>query len=80
MSREARGAPSPQQELNMNKCSICGEKYEGYGNNARPINDGVCCGSCNGKVLRARLQRHDMGLPMRALDHELVEMKLVKSH
>lgn len=28
-------------------CSICGKYYEGYGNNAQPINDGRCCEECN---------------------------------
>ena len=28
-------------------CSICGKKYEGYGNNAGPINNGRCCDKCN---------------------------------
>ena len=28
-------------------CSICGEEYEGWGNNAWPVNDGTCCDSCN---------------------------------
>ena len=28
-------------------CSICGKKYDHWGNNAQPINDGRCCDSCN---------------------------------
>jgi hypothetical protein len=28
-------------------CSICGNEYEGWGNNAQPINDGRCCDECN---------------------------------
>lgn len=28
-------------------CSICGREFTGYGNNAEPINDGVCCDECN---------------------------------
>lgn len=32
-------------------CSICGKKYDGYGNNAQPINDGRCCDECNRKVV-----------------------------
>ena len=38
-----------------NTCSICNEKYEGYGNNAQPINDGECCDMCNTDVIYARL-------------------------
>mgnify|MGYP000340447511 FL=1 len=32
-------------------CSICGKKYDGYGNNAQPINDERCCDECNRKVV-----------------------------
>ena len=32
-------------------CSICFRDYEGYGNNAEPINSGRCCDSCNGMVV-----------------------------
>ena len=39
------------------KCSICGEPIFGYGNNAEPINDGLCCDVCNiEKVIPARLK------------------------
>lgn len=31
----------------MPKCSICRKKYEGYGNNAQPVNNGRCCDRCN---------------------------------
>ena len=36
-------------------CTICKSKYEGYGNNAEPINNGLCCDKCNTKVINARL-------------------------
>lgn len=40
------------------KCSICGKEFIGYGNNARPINDGVCCDDCNmSEVIPARLKQ-----------------------
>lgn len=35
----------------MQKCSICGKNYKGYGNNAQPINDGECCDKCNFTVV-----------------------------
>ena len=28
-------------------CCICGESFEGYGNNAHPLTRGVCCDACN---------------------------------
>ncbi len=38
------------------KCSICQEEFEGDGNNAEPINDGLCCDNCNTVVVRRRLK------------------------
>lgn len=39
-------------------CSICGNDYYNYGNNAKPVNDGRCCNKCNlEKVIPARLQK-----------------------
>ena len=42
----------------QNVCCICGEKYEGYGNNPAPIKDyGKCCDKCNiEKVIPARIK------------------------
>jgi len=28
--------------LDMNCCSICNKDFEGFGNNAQPVNDGRC--------------------------------------
>jgi hypothetical protein len=28
-------------------CSICYEPIKGFGNNAEPINSGICCDACN---------------------------------
>jgi hypothetical protein len=46
-------------------CSICQEEYEGWGNNAQPINDGQCCDACNYFVIMARFGRERLGLPLR---------------
>lgn len=35
-------------------CSICGKNYEGYGNNAQPVNNGRCCDECNIKIVVPR--------------------------
>ncbi len=35
-------------------CSICGKHYEGYGNNAQPVNNGRCCDKCNGTIVVPR--------------------------
>jgi hypothetical protein len=54
-------------------CSICGEPilpdalgWTG-GHNAEPINEGRCCGGCNGLVLTERFKRFEAGLPMRTV-------------
>lgn len=39
----------------MKKCVICKEQYQGYGNNAEPLNKGRCCDVCNADVIIARL-------------------------
>ena len=36
-------------------CSVCGETYEGFGNNAQPINSGRCCDKCNTDVIVERI-------------------------
>ena len=43
-------------ENKKKKCSICLSMYEGYGNNAEPLNKGICCDGCNWKVISARLE------------------------
>lgn len=32
-------------------CSICRQKYFGYGNHAEPINGGRCCDVCNATLV-----------------------------
>ena len=41
-----------------NKCCLCGEEFEGYGNDPAPLKDsGECCGRCNAeKVIPAGLE------------------------
>ena len=44
---------------NQKICSICGKNYEGYGNNAQPVNNGRCCDKCNATVvIPRRIQEH----------------------
>jgi hypothetical protein len=38
-------------------CSICRRPYEGYGNNAEPINEGRCCDLCDKLVISARINQ-----------------------
>ena len=38
------------------KCVMCNEYKVGYGNNAYPIEIGICCDNCNTKVIVARLK------------------------
>jgi len=38
-------------------CSLCHRPYEGYGNNAVPLNEGRCCDNCNSlRVIPARIR------------------------
>lgn len=32
-------------------CSICGQQFHEFGNNARPVNDGRCCNYCDEHVV-----------------------------
>lgn len=43
-------------------CSICFQEYEGFGNNAEPINKGRCCDECNNSVVQARLDYPSMSI------------------
>ena len=38
------------------ECILCGDKFEGFGNNAEPLAEGKCCDDCNSKVMRERLK------------------------
>lgn len=38
-------------------CSICLNYFDGYGNNAEPINHGECCDKCNQLVIIERLKQ-----------------------
>jgi hypothetical protein len=45
-------------EMTTKTCSICQAKYEGWGNNAWPVNDGECCDDCNSMaVIPARVAK-----------------------
>jgi hypothetical protein len=40
------------------RCSICKKFYQGFGNNAQPINNGRCCDDCNADtVIPERIAR-----------------------
>lgn len=43
--------PEVDDFYTMEKCSICGKYYAGYGHNAYPINEGKCCDSCHTTVV-----------------------------
>lgn len=59
----------------METCSICSREYDGFGNNARPINTGRCCDDCNTLVIAARFERHRRNLPMQHTAEELETKK-----
>ena len=45
-----------KEAYEKHKCILCGKEFDGWGNNAWPIKDGICCDECNAeKVIPARL-------------------------
>lgn len=45
-----------KEAYEKHRCVICGKEFDGYGNNAEPIKDGICCDKCNQeKVIPARI-------------------------
>jgi hypothetical protein len=40
-----------RRRIGLHTCSICGEEYTGFGNNAQPVNPGRCCDGCNWTVV-----------------------------
>ena len=36
------------------ECCICHEFFSGFGNNANPVVDGICCDRCNAQVVIPR--------------------------
>jgi hypothetical protein len=51
----------------VHACSICGERYEGGGNEAEPVIDGRCCDRCSLEyVIPVRLEE------LRAAEREAV--------
>ena len=40
-----------EHKVEKHICSICGNEFKGYGNNAHPVNDGICCDDCNRRVV-----------------------------
>ena len=44
------------------KCCICGQTFEGHGNNAQPVMEGVCCDLCNiARVIPERIKTMKRG-------------------
>jgi hypothetical protein len=52
---------STLNEAKTKYCCICGEPYEGYGNNPWPVkDDGRCCDACNLRfVIQSRIDLLD---------------------
>ena len=40
-------------------CILCKKIFIGYGNNASPLAEGLCCEECNIKVIKARLKQNE---------------------
>lgn len=68
----------------VNRCSVCGNHYVGYGNNAQPVNEGRCCNDCNKSyVMPLRQLRYSLGLDMRIKNENepnLIELMGIKEN
>jgi hypothetical protein len=52
------------------RCSICGTKLAGFGNNAQPVNSGRCCDDCNDvHVIPARFRACAVAVTNRNAGH-----------
>ena len=65
------------EDMEKKTCVICGKEFEGYGNNAQPVKDGMCCDECNQKVvIPARLKKS--GLKSKKTIHVLCDAAFKK--
>lgn len=56
MQKRIREQLMEEYEIKEFVCCLCGKVSEGYGNNAQPIKEGLCCDDCNSKVIHERLR------------------------
>lgn len=40
-------------------CVLCKKIFVGYGNNASPLAEGLCCDECNINVIKSRLKQNE---------------------
>lgn len=56
------------------ECCICHKKFKGFGNNAEPVCDGICCDDCNWRVvIPARVKEYEAGPSDIDFDDEMFE-------
>ena len=68
-----------QEALAHHKCIICGNEFDGYGNNAEPVAHGICCDKCNQeKVIPARLKRNTLKEGSKYIGNARIVSKLPK--
>ena len=39
------------EKEDVKRCSICSRRFTEWGNNAEPVNSGICCDRCNSNVV-----------------------------
>ena len=42
-----KGEKNKMETINVGFCVVCNLTFEGYGNNAEPVAEGLCCDRCN---------------------------------
>lgn len=62
------------KKVKTQKCSICGQKIEGFSHNAYPVTNGRCCDLCNYKiVLPSRVASEDLSAIKERGENEVIE-------
>ena len=69
------------KDAEKQKCCICGQEIEGYGNNPWPVKeDGECCDKCNyEKVIPARINQLSEKEEVKDADPKQEWQELIKS-
>ena len=55
----------------MKKCVLCDKEFVGYGNNAQPLAEGLCCDACYVDVINERRHEHIRNLETILIDGEI---------
>jgi hypothetical protein len=60
--------PTLKQKIPNNTCVLCEKQFLGWGNNAEPLSDGICCNQCFNEVI---FPQRNLQLKIHALNEDL---------